>query len=166
MVAGHQGGGNKSGMNGAGCNLSLTAQVGRCVIGHAPSCNQLKPALGQIQTFAEPRLDVRSPPKRTSAAYSTRDRARPLARLRSGEAQPIRPPIVEKDERKAQADDPTRTLLGIAKLRTSHVDRRSRRYAARQYVSETHSHKPDAPPRKPKEEMKPPLPKDDKEPPA
>lgn len=31
--------------------------------------------------------------------------------------------------------------------RTSHVDQRSRRYAARQYVSESHDHKPDAPER-------------------
>jgi hypothetical protein len=29
-------------------------------------------------------------------------------------------------------------------MRTSHVDRRAKRYAARQYVSDTHDHKPDA----------------------
>jgi hypothetical protein len=29
-------------------------------------------------------------------------------------------------------------------MRKSHVDQRSRRYAARQYVAETHDHKPDA----------------------
>lgn len=34
-------------------------------------------------------------------------------------------------------------------MRTSHVEKRSRRYSPRQYVSETHDHKPDAPPRKP-----------------
>lgn len=30
-------------------------------------------------------------------------------------------------------------------MRQSHVEKRSRKYAARQYVSETHDHKPDAP---------------------
>lgn len=29
-------------------------------------------------------------------------------------------------------------------MRRSHVDRRAKRYAARQYVSDTHDHKPDA----------------------
>ena len=29
-------------------------------------------------------------------------------------------------------------------MRRSHVEGRARRYAARQYVSDTHSHKPDA----------------------
>jgi hypothetical protein len=29
-------------------------------------------------------------------------------------------------------------------MRRSHVDRRAKRYAARQYVSATHDHKPDA----------------------
>jgi hypothetical protein len=29
-------------------------------------------------------------------------------------------------------------------MRRSHVEQRSRRYAARQYVSDTHAHKPDA----------------------
>jgi len=29
-------------------------------------------------------------------------------------------------------------------MRRSHVESRARRYAARQYVSDTHSHKPDA----------------------
>ena len=33
-------------------------------------------------------------------------------------------------------------------MRRSHVEERSRRYAARQYVSETHDHKPDAPARR------------------
>lgn len=30
-------------------------------------------------------------------------------------------------------------------MRWSHVEKRSYKYAARQYVSETHDHKPDAP---------------------
>lgn len=29
-------------------------------------------------------------------------------------------------------------------MRRSHVDRRAKRYAAQQYVSDTHDHKPDA----------------------
>jgi hypothetical protein len=35
-------------------------------------------------------------------------------------------------------------------MRQSHVDRRAKRYAARQYVSDTHDHKPDADARRPK----------------
>lgn len=36
-------------------------------------------------------------------------------------------------------------------MRASHVDRRSKRYAARQFVSDSHDHKPDAAPKKRKE---------------
>jgi len=49
-------------------------------------------------------------------------------------------------------------------MRTSHVDRRSKRYAARQYVSETHDHKPDAPPRKHSPPIVPSPPKQEKAP--
>jgi hypothetical protein len=40
-------------------------------------------------------------------------------------------------------------------MRQSHVDLRSRRYAARQFVSESHDHKPDAPthPLRPQDEI-------------
>ena len=34
--------------------------------------------------------------------------------------------------------------IGGKRMRRSHVEGRARRYAARQYVSDTHSHKPDA----------------------
>lgn len=36
-------------------------------------------------------------------------------------------------------------------LHRNHVEARSRKYAARQYVSETHDHKPDAPVKEPAE---------------